>query len=422
MKKSTRIALVLSSLFLVAATAAPAMADPGIYDWPDASVPVLVRTQSGIIFLSSEKKPWRAYSWKQGNIGEGFESFYAVDLNRNGSYEVVSAGDPVFLLDSAANPMWQLEKGCKQTMLGSFVSPRNLDIACNDGNTVKVYTYDGQFAWQLTPGKRIEDCRVGDHSGDLKPDLECKFRGSKSWVRVDSSGKVLVASTETPEIEPGGAVEGALEPVAVKLPIEKQPVDLSGSGSEEQLLSVQGNIVQVGSKGAERPEHSQKLDGDILSVLIKDLNNDGKKEIVALTPKSIYVIEHDGKEMSKFSTSTKSYKRKPLAKFESVYANYFADNDKAGDAVRALQDDLSKCYAKRVKASQFAGIGRLILKVSVDHAGKLKDIETVHSGINDNKIVECAKSALKKGSYPKAESDAAPGTINVNMQYTFWDE
>src|SRR5690554_6790879 len=415
MKKSTRIALILSSLFLVAATAGPALADPGIYDWPDANVPVLVRTSSGIIFLSNEKKPWRAYSWKQGNIGEGFESFYAVDLNRNGSLEVVGAGDPVFLLDSASNPMWQLEKGCTQTMLGSFVSPRNLDIACNDGKTVKVYTFDGQFAWQLTPGKRIEDCRVGDYSGDLKPDLECKFKGSKSWVRVDSSGKVLTASAETPEIQPGGAIESALQPVEVKLPIDGQAVDLDGSGSASQRLSVAGNSVTVG-------EQSQKLDGDVISVLIKDLNKDGKKEIVALTKKSIYVIEHDGKNLSKFSTATKSYKRKPLAKFESVYANYFVDNDKASAAVRTLQDGLSKCYAQRVKASQFAGIGRLILKVSVDHEGKLKDVETVHSGINDKKIDDCAKSELKKGSYPKAESEDAFGTINVNMEYTFWDE
>lgn len=100
MKNSTRLALMIASLFFVAATAVQAFADPGIYDWPDAEVPVLVRTANGIIFLSNEKKPWRAYSWKEGNMGEGFDSLYAVDLNKNGRPEVVGAGKPVFFLDS----------------------------------------------------------------------------------------------------------------------------------------------------------------------------------------------------------------------------------------------------------------------------------------------------------------------------------
>lgn len=422
MKNSTRFLLIFSALFFVTATAGQAVANPGIYDWPDAEVPVLVRTSNGVIFLSKDKKPTRAYSWKASNIGEGFDSLYAVDLNKNGRVELVGAGKPVFFLDSKSNPMWQLEKGCKQTMLGSFISSNNLDIACNDGKTLKVYTYDGQFAWELNAGKRIEDCRVGDHSGDLKPDFECKFAGSKSWVRVDSSGKVLVASVDSPEIEAGGAVDGALEPVDPKLLSGEEGVDLNLDGNADQVLSVDGNNLLIGSKASDKPVKSVKLDGKAVSALVKDLDLDGKNEIVVLTNKSIFVMDAQGEDVQKFSASTRKYKRKPLAKFESVYSNYFADNDKAADAVRAQQDALSKCYAKRVKSSQFAGIGRLILKVSVDHDGKLKGVETVHSGINDKKIVACAQSALKKAKYPKAESEDALGTINVNMEYTFWDE
>lgn len=408
MKKSTCAALFISSLFFVTATAAPAFADPGIYDWPDAEVPVLVQNKHGVIFLSNKKEPWRAYTWKQNNKGEGFKSFYAVDLNKDGQPEVVGVGKPVFLLAANSDPMWQLEKGCKQTMIADFVSDKSLDIACSDGEDIKVYTFDGQFAWKSSPGKRFEACRVGDQSGDLKADFECKYRGSKSWVLIDSSGKVLVQSKETPDIEEAGADIGALKPVELK--------SLSGK------VSVDGNSLVIGSKAADKSATRVKLDGKATSVLVKDLDKDGKNEIVALTAKSIYVMDAKGANLKKFSASAKRYKRKPLAKFESVYSNYFADNDKAAEAVRTQQDALSKCYARRVRESQFAGIGRLILKVSVDHEGALKSVETVHSGINDKKIVACAQKALKKGTYPKAESEDALGTINVNMEYTYRDK
>jgi hypothetical protein len=383
-------ALVLAA-FAVSMAAAPAAAETRVYDWPDDEMPVVVQNDDGLIFLSKQKKPWRAYAWDQENAGEGFDTVYLVDLDKDGSPEVVGAGEPMFLLQSNSDPMWLLEEGCKQTIIADFVTNDKLDIVCNDGRKLRAYTYDGQFAWELSLGKRIEACRVGDHSGDLKADLECKYRGSNKWARIDSSGKVLTKSTDTPEIPEGGA---DLDLVA--------PADSKSSAK----------IVPAGVE----------LDGKALAALAKDLDGDGKNEIVAVTEKSIYVMSEDGKEVKKYPASADDYTRKPLAKLNNVYANHFADDKKAGEVVKGLQDSLSKCYASRVRANQFAGTGLLILKVQVDHKGETTDVSTVHSGINDSKIEKCAQKALKRGDYPKAESEKTPATINVNMEYTFWDE
>ncbi len=392
MKHSTRMALICSlilSSMALASTASAKGSKAKVYDWPDSEMPVLVTTDSGLIFITNKKRPHRVYSWHEHNDGKNSKHVYLVDLDKDGSYEVVGAGKPTFVLHTNSDPWWQLEKGCDQTIVADFVADDKLDVFCNNRKSMKVYTYDGQFVWELSLGRRIDYCRAGDHNGDLKADLECKFHGSSHWARVDSSGQVTAKDLDAPEI-PEGAV------------------DLDEATPAPTDDALKKAVAKV------------KLDGDLEAGLVKDLDGDGKKETVAVTKKSIYVIAADGKTFKKYPASTHKYKRKPFAKLNSVYANNFKDTDKAQKVVNGLQDKLSKCYASRVRHNQFTGTGQLLLTVNVNDKGKVTRIDMLHSGIHDKKVESCAKKVLKHGDFPKATGGT--GTVNVNMKYTFQDE
>lgn len=384
-----RLSILVPCLLLVLSTSATAAAETKVYDWPDSDMPVLVQNDSGLIFITNEKRPHRVYTWKARNDGDAFDTVYLVDLDNDQSYEVVGAGKPTFVLKSNSDPMWQVEKGCDQTIVADFVSDDKLDLLCQNSKTMKVYTYDGQFVWELSLGRRVDHCRAGDYNGDLKADLECKYRGMNKWARIDSAGEVLAKEIAEPEISEDG-------------------VDLSEASPVELA-----DAIKKAAKDAE-------VDAEVKAGLQKDLDADGKPETVVVSATSIFIISSDGKTKQKFAASAKKYSRKPFAKLNNVYVNNFADNAAAQKVVEGLQEKLSKCYASRVRRNRFTGTGQLILRVNVDAKGKVSGVNKVHSAINDKKVEGCAKKVLKRGGFPKAEGGV--GTINVNMKYTFRDE
>lgn len=386
-----RLSVFVPSLLLALGVAASASAETNVYDWPDNDMPVLVHNDSGLIFITNEKRPHRVYTWKARNDGDAFDNVYLVNLDNDQSYEVVGAGKPTFVLKTNSDPMWQLEKGCDQTIVADFIADDKLDLFCQNSKTMKVYTYDGQFVWELSLGRRIDHCRAGDYNGDLKADLECKYRGMNKWARIDSAGEVLAKEVTEPEISEGG-------------------VDLSEASPAEL-----GDAVKKAAKDAE-------VDGEVKAGLQKDLDGDGNAETVAVTDESIFIISSDGKTKQKFAASAKKYSRKPFAKLNSVYANNFEDDAAAQKVVNDLQDKLSKCYASRVRRNRFTGTGQLILTVNVNEKGKVTGVNKVHSAINDNKVEGCAEKVLKRGAFPKAKSAESAGSVNVNMKYTFRDE
>ncbi|MFP4600851.1 MAG: AgmX/PglI C-terminal domain-containing protein [Persicimonas sp.] len=389
MRSSTRICLFTCILLISTGLAATALGQTKIYDWSDDKRPVLVQNDSGLIFITKEKKPDRVYNWSSKNAGDDFDNVYLVNLDGKGGKEVLGAGKPMFVLKENGDPMWSLDKGCKQTIVADFVADDKLDVLCNNGREMKVYTDDGQFVWSVSLGHTVEHCRAGDYNGDLKADLECKYRGRDQWARIDAEGEILAKDLSKPEISEGGV-----------------DLDLASPSDEKDVLD--------GKEGVE-------LDGEVLAALTKDLDGDGSSEIVAVTQKTIYVISEDGSDVQKFPASAKKYNRKPFAKLNSVYASNFSDDAKAQKTVEDLQDKLSKCYAGRVTKNQFAGTGQIILSVSVDDKGKTTGVNRVHSEISDKAVETCAKKALEAGKYPAAK-EGATGSINVNMKYTFRDE
>jgi hypothetical protein len=413
---SLLLVLVVSSLGL----AATATAETSVYDWSDSTMPVLVENDSGLFFISKEKKPQRVYMWKATNEGEGFEHVYLVDLDGDGSREVVGAGKPTFVLNANSDPMWQLEKGCDQTIVADFIADDKLDVLCQNSREMKAYTNDGQFVWELSLGRRVESCRAGDFNGDLKTDLECKYRGMKRWARVDAAGEVLDSEVSEPRVSEGGVDLNLASSSSKDLLAGKEYIDLDGDGHADENLTADGDALVIGSKAKDTAIARVELGGKAQAGLVKDVDGDGKKDIIAVTDDSIFIISHDGKKKEKFAAAANKYKRKPFAKLNSVYANGFTDDDAAQKVVNGLQGKLSKCYASRVRRNKFTGTGQLILQVNVDDKGKIKGVNKVHSAINDKKVERCAQKVLKRGDFPKAKSGS--GTVNVNMKYTFRDE
>jgi hypothetical protein len=420
MRSPRRYLLLASVAFICLAVSSSAAAETKVHDWPDSQMPVLVENESGLIFITNEKRPHRAYSWSRKNAGDGFASSYLVDVDNDGSPEIVGAGKPVFVLATNSDPMWAHEKGCHQTIVANFWGDDGLELLCNDGRGLKLYTYDGQSIWSLELGRRVDHCRAGDYTGNLKADLECKYRGRDEWARVDADGEIIAESISEAEISEGGVDLDLFSGTSDLLDGETY-IDLDKNGHADERLSADGEALVIGSKARDTAIARVELDGEAEAALVKDLDADGTNEIVAVTKKSIFIISPDGKEKTKYSANAKSYKRKPFAQLNSVYANNFADNDAAQKVVEGLQDKLSKCYASRVRRNRFVGTGQLILTVNAGEGGKVSGVDRVHSDVNDKTIENCAKKALKSGKYPDVE-DEQTGTVNVNMKYTFRDE
>jgi hypothetical protein len=403
------------------AFAAPATADavePALYDWPDADAPVLIRNDSGLIFIGKEKAPLRAYSWRE-NRGERQQPLYLVDITRNGKPEIVGAGTPTFVLKSNSDPVWALEKGCRQVILGDFIADRKLDLFCQNGNEMKVYTDDGQFVWQLSLGRNIDWCRAEDINGDLKADFECKYRGANEYARIDSSGSILVQSAKETALNDGALSFEQPEPVSASILDGNTLFDINADGQKTEGLLADGNAVVIQSSTAGVAPVRIETRGAPVAALVKDLDGDRKPEVIILTRTHVHIASNGGEEVSTFGTDAKRYQRHPLADLTAVHANGFEDDTVARDAVVGAQERLSQCYANQIRRNPYTGSGRLLLQASVDGAGKVTQVMQMHSDLGDRQVEQCARQILERMTFPSASSGS--GTVNVNLTYTFRD-
>ncbi|MFU8805835.1 MAG: AgmX/PglI C-terminal domain-containing protein [Bradymonadaceae bacterium] len=422
MKHAARYLIPACLIGLAFTFAAPEQAsatEPALYDWPDATAPVLVRNDSGIIFIGKEKSPFRAYSWKE-NRGERHQPLYLVDLTRNGTPEIVGAGTPTFVLRANSDPVWALEKGCRQVIVGDFVADKKLDIFCQNGRELKTYTDDGQFVWELSLGKNIDWCRAEDINGDLKADLECKYRGANDYARVDGSNANVIAQTsKETKIEDGALKLDEPEPVIASILEGNTLFDLNGDGNAQEGLIVDEGTLIIQSKTKGVAPVRIETRGTPIAALVKDLDGDKKLEIVALTRTHVHVISNGGADVETFNADAKRYQRHPLADLTAVHANGFEDDTRAREAIEGVQERLSQCYASQIRSNPYAGSGRLLLQAIVDGTGKATQVSQMHSDLGDKKVEQCARKIIEGLTFPNAASES--GTVNVNMTYTFRD-
>lgn len=412
----------LSSTLLAAAAgmciAVPATAQT-VYDWPDSEVGVIVQEGSSVFLVGKDKTVWRVYSWK-GASGKEAQTAFFTDMNGDSSPDIVGAGKPSFGLKSNGDPVWFSSGGCDQVLVDDFYGgDKKKDLVCVKGKKVSAHTDDWQEIWSISVGRSYDGCRSADINGDLRADVECKWKGSKRWTRIDgSTGDALAAEADSAEIAEPNKV--GVEPVG-KAPLDgSAQFDFDGDGTAEESLLVDGNAVAVRSRSKKVGLGRIELGAAPLAAVVKDLDGDKKLDIVLVTKKEIIVSSPDGKDAKKFPLNAKKYKRAPVAELTSVYANGFADDAAAQKAVHDMQDKLASCYSTQVKKNQFAGVGQALLEVKVDAKGKVTKVEQHHSSMADKSVVKCAQGALKKGKFPAASGDSA--SVNVTLKYTFRDK
>lgn len=415
----TRIASALFGVAILGATTSAAAQDNQLYDWPDKTAPVVVTTPNGALYLHKDGTPYRAYSYSPNKI-KGQPSMVAVNMDNNGGPELVGIGKPSFAISADGAPLWSIDKGCKQGLIANIFADEKLELMCVQGNEIKVFTHDNQFAWGLSLGRSFGTCSVGDTNGDLKADIECKI-GSKI-ARVDGAKGQLISAEATESMIPDGNKNyESLSPVDGAASLEdKTTHDFNGDGTAEEFVQVIDTALGISSKSSSKPLFVVELKQKPEAVLVKDLDGDKKPEVIAMTKKELFVISSNGKEVSSYSLDIKKYKRKPLAEFDSIYPNDFQDQEAAVADIKKRQADLSKCYTSALKKDDFAGSGRLLLKLEVDEKGKPIKAGSDFSEV-DKKVVQCVTTALKKGQYTPAAAGKT-ANINLTLRFTFRDQ
>lgn len=401
------------SLAAITVTTSTAYAtDAALYETNNPDAPLMVVSDQGIIFLHKDGTPYRAYKVSKNT------KLHVTELNQDGKPDIIGIGKPTFAIGGDADTQWFDAKGCRYGALADIVADSKLDLACNTGKELKVLTYDNQFVWSLSIGRPLKQCYAGDTNGDQKAEVECKTSGKK-YARFESTGKLIDANISEPMIDQEGVAYDPTTPLDASVFESKQTFDFDLDGTPEEYILMDDKLLVIKSKSRPKPLAMLELDAAPKALFINDMDGDKVQEVVALTDKKLYLLSVDGKRNASYSLKASSYKRKPLADLQSVYANGFADNEAAKKAITDVQDKLSSCYAGQLKKTQFAGSGKMLIQLKVDQDGKLTNTDLMHSEIADKKVGQCAIKNLKKASFPKASADSA--SINLTIYYTFRD-
>ncbi len=404
--------LVLTGALLIPALAS---AQARVYDWSDDTAPALVTARGAVVFIHKDGTPFRTYGFKP-NAKKGAGDVVVADVDGDDSPELVAAGKPTFSLETSTEPRWFMPKGCAGATLGNFMNDGKLSIACASRRKVRVYTHDLQFAWELDPGRSLKGCVAGDVNNDGRDDLECSIGGGR-FVHIDGEGKLLSADIEEARLAEGSEPFARVEAQAG---IPDTLHDFDGDGTAEESIVVDGKLVSIVSKSSPKALVTASLEAAPESALIKDLDGDGKLEVVVVSSKAIVVLRPADKTSAIFPIDPKKYRRAPVADLTNVYANNFTDDAAAQKAIEAARPALAKCYASRAKKSGLTGSGQLLMQVFVDDEAKVKSVSRLHSDIPDKKVVSCVTKALKK-TRPPAANEGVEAAVNITLVFSFRD-
>lgn len=384
--------------------------DAKLYDWPDETAPVLISSGKGLVFLHQDGKPYRAYDFKASKKG----GVIVTDLDEDGKPEIVGAGKPTFTLDTNTSAMFSRKQGCGQVIVADFIGDKKLELMCSDGGTMRVFTYDGQMAWEINVGRSFGTCKVGDVNGDLHPDIECT-RGKKI-VRFDAEGKLMDGAADSSQIEGESETYTATAGVDLSAIEGKAKQDLTGDGKNEAIEVLDGSLVVRGED--DKILSTTKLNGKPVAALVKNLDGKGASDIIVVTDKTIHVIDPLGKASATYSLSARSYKRAPTVEYQGLSASNFSDEKAAREAAEKVKDKLAKCYTSEMKKSEFAGSGQLLTNVFVDAKGKITGVQAF-TNLASPSVPKCVKGTLKKLKLPAATGDKA--TLTVTLKFDFRD-
>lgn len=409
------LALLLSGGQAMAQDSAPSAK---LYAWNFGKASALITTPNGAMLVHQDGKPYRTFKFKP--IGrKGAQTLVVADIDRDGNPNVIGVGKPSFALNELGDPSWTMPKGCDDGFLADVANDTKLEFVCMSSREIRVFTHDAQFLWSAAIGRPLKDCIAGDTNGDLKADIECVIDG-KRIARFDgTNGKMITAeATESMITEPyvydvmADAEKGNLS--------GKIMFDFNKDGTSEEYLSVSGTTLAMMSKSSPKKSVVVDLKSKPLAALVRDLDGDGKPEVLALTKDRYFVMSPDGKRQESYPLSPSKYKRAPVADFTSVYTSNFQDNEAAKAVTKALGPKLSSCYKGALKKSKFAGSGKMLLEGTYDAKGNAKTISKIHSEIASKKVNACVVKVLKDAKMP-ASTTGLEGGLNLTLQFSFRD-
>jgi hypothetical protein len=385
---------------------------------------VIAVTANGITFLDLQGQNFRAFKSARSVMkGSTPDWFILRDVDSNGSVDVVGVGKPSFVVSSDAEPIYQIAQGCDQFHLADFTADRASDILCRKGAGMEMFTYDGQKLWSYKiQGTTLELCSFGDVNGDSKSDIECKVKGKELYLRLTGSGEELGRAFDGHLLEGEGEDDnpGYADKVANYLKGE-EVFDLNGDGTAEEWVKMDGGALVIGSRS--KPAGLARHDtGPIFSVLVEDLNRDGKVELIAGGAGKVFFFDAEGKLKATAKADPRALKRSADARITGLNANGLEQDDEASvrPPLEKALSTLTGCYAGNVQRDPFAKVGRTIWSLSINDKGGVSKVDRLHSDLNDKNVEGCLVKALQKVSFPAGKDPGA--SVTVTLQFGFLDQ
>jgi hypothetical protein len=419
------MAVLATSLLLSASVSAQsktAVTELHAFDSEGGKMIVAI-SASGVTFIDGkEGKTFRAFKTNRTQMKGATTDWIVVrDVDSNGTVDIVGAGRPAFIVQSDGAPVYSMAKGCSQFHLADFDADSAADIACRDGNTIKMLTYNGQKLWEYkVAGLKLGVCNFGDVNGDIKADIECEVLGKGTYVRIGGDGAELGRDYDSAQLDAAEDDNPGNKAAMANLIKGKETFDLDGDGTAEEWVKLDGSAIVVSSKSKPKGLGRHEI-GSAYSVLVDDIDGDSKNELVIGGDGRVLIIDDEGKLVADLKVDPNKLKRTADVRIDQVNAN--ALKDASDEAVKGSlaksQGKFSACYAGNVKKNPFTRVGRGIYSLSVDKKGKVSKVERLHSDLQDKKVDGCVQKALKSAKF--SEGTAPDASVTVTLMFGFLD-
>ncbi|MFT4703794.1 MAG: hypothetical protein ACI81R_001486 [Bradymonadia bacterium] len=418
---SKQLRSVVASLSAVAAlsiSTSAFAADGHITYLKDVGTPeqplLIAGSDRGVVFIDANATLYRAFHHEQATRdGVSQPMLWVEDIDGDRVDEYVGAGSPSFVIESNGDPLWGVAEGCEQYFVGDFIDDNSVEIFCRSGNSMRVWSYDGQpyFEWS-SRGFNIENCYSDDFDSDRKAEVACALsNGNHLMFDIEYDGPEE-NDGPVPEVENRGGV--STRNVASAAAGERT-VTL---GTEEVTLRVGDAITEVLS--GEAMMGTIAVAGPIFSAFSADLDGDGSEELYLGGADVVHVVSAD-RSVRTVLANPNNVTRTAQVELRNATANGLEASDR--ESVRAVVDaqmpTINGCYASRMGADQFTRVGTMLFELSIDSDGDVADATQRHSDLRNDSLERCVRGALEDLQYSPATN--GNGISSVSLNFTFVD-
>lgn len=410
--KSAVFRLLLAGALCAASTAGHAAEGAVTYlglTGTDETPLLAVGSDRGMVFIGADFLPYRAFSHTQ-TAADGVEQpfLWVDDVDNDGDDDFVGAGNPSFVITNEAEPLWGIAGGCDQFFVGNFADDRALEVACREGGTVRILSWDGQLylAWEGS-SRTLGTCYADDFDGDNYDEIQCGLTNG-NHVSFD----LAYAEPEEVEQPVAEAPNTGVSTASLQAAVSGQGVDIGGQSValsyEPGAIRFGDTTVAIGSSG-------------IHSALVADLNNDGTNELFVGGNDEVYVISAEGTLLHTIPTNPDGFSRESRVTIRTATANGLQDSDR--DSVRAtLEADLARvdqCYVSRMGNDRYTRTGEMLFELTVSESGSVTRATRRHSTLQNEDLEDCVENELEDYTFSPATSGT--GVVQVMIDFDFVD-